>query len=312
MAKEEIIMTATNVQDLRKVLEAIDVQQYLDWKENSEGKMLAYLPWQVATKLMYEHCPTMERKLICFDDDGKQCQYGNPYKILLNPGMTSQDQQRKNYKGYFVYTEVTCFGVTRGMQLYIMNDATEAITNPDHLTPEIVNKSIQRCFVKNYAEFGLGVDVYLGKYTKENSDKSKGKQQTWTEPEQPKKDTTPIVDKPTEKNKTVQDKPASKEKVQPAKSVDNKPAEPYTGTPITIEEAKILPYEKFPNNGAIYENVLQAAKKNAGNNELTWRHVFEALKQKTKRGKEQGNLTPRDMQVCTVLATALSTTHALL
>ena len=195
-----------------------------------------------------------------------------------------------------------------------MNDATEAITNPDHLTPEIVNKSIQRCFVKNYAEFGLGVDVYLGKYTKENSDKSKGEQQkTWTEPEQPKKNTTSVVmATPAEKNKAVQAKPASKEKVQPAKSVANKPVEPYTGTPITIEEAKILPYEKFPNNGAIYENVLQAAKKNAGNNELTWRHVFEALKQKTKRGKEQGKLTPRDMQVCTVLATALSTTHALL
>ena len=37
-AKEEIIMTATNVQDLRKILEGSEVQQYLDWKENSEGK----------------------------------------------------------------------------------------------------------------------------------------------------------------------------------------------------------------------------------------------------------------------------------
>ena len=58
-----------------------------------------------------------------------------------------------------VRTEVTAFGKTLGMQLPVMDNRNNAITNPDSRK---ISDAQMRCLAKNIACFGIGLYIYAG------------------------------------------------------------------------------------------------------------------------------------------------------
>ena len=72
----------------------------------------------------------------------------------------------KSEEGYMVYTSVTIGGVTRKMWLPVMDQRNKALTTANMFD---INKTIMRCLVKNIAMFGLGINVYIGEDTSQQS-----------------------------------------------------------------------------------------------------------------------------------------------
>lgn len=77
--------------------------------------------------------------------------------------------------GYYVETIVTIEGITRTMQLFVMDWANNAMTNKSYTyktkfwdktvekaTMFEINTAIMRCLTKNLAIFGLGINIYAG------------------------------------------------------------------------------------------------------------------------------------------------------
>jgi len=58
-----------------------------------------------------------------------------------------------------VRTQVTAFGKTLGMQLPVMDNRNNAITNPD---ARKISDAQMRCLAKNIACFGIGLYIYAG------------------------------------------------------------------------------------------------------------------------------------------------------
>ena len=58
-----------------------------------------------------------------------------------------------------VRTQVTAFGKTLGMQLPVMDNRNNAITNPD---ARKISDSQMRCLAKNIACFGIGLYIFAG------------------------------------------------------------------------------------------------------------------------------------------------------
>ncbi len=58
-----------------------------------------------------------------------------------------------------VHCSVTAFGMTRRMHLPVMNNANQAVKNPDATA---VNKAMMRCLAKCIALFGLGMYIFNG------------------------------------------------------------------------------------------------------------------------------------------------------
>lgn len=114
-----------------------NVKQFLDFSltgmvEKKGG--LDYLSWAHAWKIVLSIDPMANYKIL-------------PYKA-------------DNF-GIMVFTECTLFGVTREMWLPVMDNRNKALTMAGANMFDI-NKTYMRCFVKNLAMFGLGLNLYTG------------------------------------------------------------------------------------------------------------------------------------------------------
>lgn len=157
-------MENTEKKDVWAILSAVDCQKYVKKKGS-----LSYLSWVWAWKLVKDRFPDATWKKRRFEGD-------KPYIFDEN-------------LGYLVETEVTIQGETIEMQLPIMDSTNKAqkhiesaykvkeyvYTNGKNVftgkyidkpieaaTMFDINTAIMRCFVKNLAMFGLGINLYVG------------------------------------------------------------------------------------------------------------------------------------------------------
>lgn len=117
-------------QALKKVLKKEDVE-----KKNRGN----YLSWSVAMEYLFENFDNVEYRVI-ENQDGLY-HFGNAEM------------------GYFVKTEITIEGITKGMHLPVFDNMYNAMLKP---TVKDINKAIMRCFAKNAAMFGAGMQLYKG------------------------------------------------------------------------------------------------------------------------------------------------------
>lgn len=161
---QEAIADAQMARDQREiqknifaVLSAIDVTPYI--KKMKEGdKELSYLPWAAADKLVKQIYPLMEKRVIMFPDKEGTL---HPYRY---------DRVTGNFT---VHTEITIEGLTIGEDLVVMDNNIPVRAHSytvltrwgEYTIPPIndnmINKTKRRCFVKNLAQFGLGIDVFF-------------------------------------------------------------------------------------------------------------------------------------------------------
>lgn len=143
---------------------------------------LEYVSWATAWDVLLEHFPNSSHRDIEFDDNGFEVIPGTMIKMTgtLPDGTTYETERllrghpfRKNANGYEVETEVTVNGISKRCRLPIMDNNGSAATIID---PNKINKSLKRCFVKNLAEFGLGLYIYAGEFfaDEEESEKKDG------------------------------------------------------------------------------------------------------------------------------------------
>jgi hypothetical protein len=77
--------------------------------------------------------------------------------------------------GSIIKTEITLLGVTRECELPIMDFRNKPILK-DSITVMDINKTYQRCLVKNLAMFGIGLHIYQGEDINENTIEENKKQ----------------------------------------------------------------------------------------------------------------------------------------
>lgn len=138
-------------------LSAIDVTPYVKVM-NEGGKDLQYLPWAAADKLVKQVYPLMEKRVVMFPDkEGVM----HPYRYDRITG------------NFTVHTEITIEGLTIGEDLVVMENNIPVRAHSytvltrwgEYTIPPIndnmINKTKRRCFVKNLAQFGLGIDMFF-------------------------------------------------------------------------------------------------------------------------------------------------------
>lgn len=138
------------------VLNSIDIMPKT--KEKNKAK---YLPWSSAVEEILKRFPDTEWVV-------SRSENGNNY---FTDGRTC-----------WVETSVMIQGKTRSEMLAVMDFRNNAIP-ADKVTSVDVNKSIKRCLVKNFALFGLGLNLYYGE---ELSDNAKAKKEAEAEEKQEK------------------------------------------------------------------------------------------------------------------------------
>ncbi len=144
-------MNATVYETLSKV----DMSGHVDKKKTGKND-LSYLSWPVAWAAVAERFPDANYDVELFGESRL------PY--TYDP-----------LTGYMVHTSVTIGGETRRMWLPVMDSHNAAMKSEPYkvktysgeytvpaATMSDVNKAIMRCFVKNIAMFGLGLNVYAG------------------------------------------------------------------------------------------------------------------------------------------------------
>lgn len=130
-----------------KTLQKMDMSS-----KHKEKNNLSYLPWASAWIAMMQAYPTFEESVVkdpngnLYHTDGKTC---------------------------WVETSVTVQGITRNQILPVMDYKNKSIP-VDAVTSMDVNKSLQRCLTKNFAKFGLDINLWIGE---EVSDEVKAMQE---------------------------------------------------------------------------------------------------------------------------------------
>lgn len=161
---QEAIADAQQAREQREIqkgifatLSAIDVTPYIKTM-NEGGKELRYLPWAAADKLVKQIYPLMEKRVVMFPDKEGTL---HPYRY---------DRVTGNFT---VHTEITIEGLTIGEDLVVMDNNIPVRAHSytvltrwgEYTIPPIndnmINKTKRRCFVKNLAQFGLGIDVFF-------------------------------------------------------------------------------------------------------------------------------------------------------
>lgn len=149
--------------DLYKMLHAIDVAPYC-----KEKQKLKYLPWANAYNLISQSVDDFNYEVITYEVEG----YKNPFYFDMD-------------LGYMVHTKITINGHTREERLPVINETNKSVKSKDYnysvkewkdrkwtgkfidkkveqASSMDINTAIKRCFVKNCALFGLGIDLYIG------------------------------------------------------------------------------------------------------------------------------------------------------
>lgn len=125
-------------------LSSINVSQWTE-KKQVGGRGLTYLTWAKAVELFRRECPAAE--------------------MVVEENPETRMPYFASEAGIIVYTHITVDGWTQRMWLPVMGNRNEALTLADpgrKATMNDINKTIQRCMVKNIAMFGLGLHVYAG------------------------------------------------------------------------------------------------------------------------------------------------------
>ena len=105
---------------------------------------LHYLKWSVALRILTENFPDHKIEFERFDRGGKV------YDVMYYAS-----------EGCSVHCTVTIEGVSRDMWLAVTDYRHNSLTNPDATD---ISNSKMRCMVKCLALFGLGIEIYEGKY----------------------------------------------------------------------------------------------------------------------------------------------------
>lgn len=119
-----------------------NVKQNGDWVE--EEYHLYYYSWSACWRELMNRYPDAQYTFCSFEREGKL------YDVMYYADSTAS-----------VHCQVTIDGITREMWLPVMDYKNKAIPNPD---ARAISDTKMRCLVKTVAMFGLGLDLYEGKY----------------------------------------------------------------------------------------------------------------------------------------------------
>ena len=114
-----------------------------EWHD--EEYQLHYYSWSACWRELMDRFPNATYEFSTFDREGKL------YDVMYYADTSAS-----------VHCKVTINGVTRDMWLPVMDYKNKAVKNPD---ARAISDTKMRCLVKTIAMFGLGLDIYEGKYT---------------------------------------------------------------------------------------------------------------------------------------------------
>ncbi|MEK9768072.1 MAG: DUF1071 domain-containing protein [Betaproteobacteria bacterium] len=126
----------------------------IEEREGKGGKVLHYYKWASCWRELINRFPDADYAFELFERDGKA------YDVMYYADGSAS-----------VHCTVTIQGVSRSMWLPVMNYKNEAITNPN---ARDVSDAKMRCLVKTIAMFGLGLDLYEGKYNPDSEENNNG------------------------------------------------------------------------------------------------------------------------------------------
>lgn len=147
--------------DIQAITHVRNVKVNGQWKE--EEYKLHYYSWSACWRELMNRFPDANYEFERFERDGKL------YDVMYYPDGSCA-----------VNCIVTINGVSRNMWLPVMDYKNKAVVNPD---ARAISDTKMRCLVKTIAMFGLGLDIYEGKY----EPKVEEPEPTKEEPKQPPK-----------------------------------------------------------------------------------------------------------------------------
>tara|TARA_A100001201_G_scaffold143391_1_gene144836 strand:- start:2949 stop:3575 length:627 start_codon:yes stop_codon:yes gene_type:complete len=124
----------TKLADIYATLSSIDVKPFAEKKNK-----LDYLPWAKAHEIMMLHYPDYIWRW------EENIETGDPYFITDT--------------GYYVVTSVIVEGHLKKEILPVTDYANKVLEKPNIFD---INTAIRRCYVKCLAQFGLGIQLYIG------------------------------------------------------------------------------------------------------------------------------------------------------
>lgn len=124
-----------NITEIYETLKKINILEFAEAKGNAN---LLYLPWAKAHEIMMENFPKYTWEWEMSEDH-------NPYFMTAT--------------GYFVITKVNVLDNVRKEILAVTDYNNKVLTSPNAFD---INTAIRRCYVKNLAQFGLGLQLYIG------------------------------------------------------------------------------------------------------------------------------------------------------
>ena len=124
----------TKLADIYATLSNIDVKPFAEKKNK-----LDYLPWAKAHEIMMLHYPDYIWRW------EENIETGDPYFITDT--------------GYYVVTSVIVEGHLKKEILPVTDYANKVLEKPNIFD---INTAIRRCYVKCLAQFGLGIQLYIG------------------------------------------------------------------------------------------------------------------------------------------------------
>ena len=146
-------------QTIFQTLSNLDCKQFIEVRSNGQVN-LDYISWAVAWREINKALPNSKIT----------------YKIhQFGEGIEQKPYQFDPLTGYMVYTTVTIDNISHTMYLPVMDSRNNAMKDKAYeiktkyktvtvepATMFDINKTIQRCLVKNFALFGFGISLYAG------------------------------------------------------------------------------------------------------------------------------------------------------
>jgi len=183
-------ITEITEQTIFQTLSNLDCKQFIEVRSNGQVN-LDYISWAVAWREINKALPNSKIT----------------YKIhQFGEGIEQKPYQFDPLTGYMIYTTVTIDNSSHTMYLPAMDSRNNAMKDKAYeiktkyktvtvepATMFDINKTIQRCLVKNFALFGFGISLYAGedlpeqqspeevKKQQEQSDRKKNARYTFEE-----------------------------------------------------------------------------------------------------------------------------------
>lgn len=145
---ETVTQEKTSIGAIFKTLNSVDITPYI-----KEKMKIKYLPWSQVWTILMTYYPDFTYKAI---DGPSLNESGTPIPYFTDG------------KTCWVETSLTISGNTLNEKLTIMDSRNAAIPL-ENVTIRDALDSQQRCFVKNAARFGLGLNLWVGDDYSENA-----------------------------------------------------------------------------------------------------------------------------------------------